>query len=50
MAYIPLGAFDDASGFEPTEHAFWAERIARLAVADDLPKRDTTTQERVAER
>ena len=45
--YIPLGAFDDPSVFTPTEHAYWPERVAWLTVADDLPKRDATTQPRV---
>ena len=46
--YIPLGAFDAPDNFVPTEHAYWPERVASLTVADDLPKRDATTQERVA--
>ena len=47
LVYIPLGAHDDPDTLVPTEHAYWPEKIAWLSVADDLPKRDATTQERV---
>ena len=47
MAYIPLGAHDRPHDLVPTEHAYWGERVAWLSVADDLPKRDATTQPRV---
>ena len=47
MVYVPLGAHDRPNELVPTEHAYWPERIAWLSVADDLPKRDDTTQERV---
>ena len=48
LVYVPLGAHDEPGRFEPTEHAYWHERVAWLVVADDLPKRDATTQTRVA--
>ena len=48
LVYVPLGLFDEPDAFVPTEHAYWPERVAGLSVADGLPKRDATTQERVA--
>lgn len=49
LVYVPLGAHDDPDAFVPTEHAFYGERPAWLVVADGLPTRDATTQERVAD-
>ena len=48
VVYVPLGAHDPIDDLVPTEHAYWPERPAWLVVADGLPTRDTTTQERVA--
>ena len=48
LVYVPLGAFDAPERFEPTEHAYWPDRVERLSFDDGLPKREGTTQTRVA--
>jgi hypothetical protein len=38
--HLYAASLDDSSGFEPTAHVFWAERVLWVHLADDLPRRD----------
>ncbi len=35
---LHISAFDDPEALRPTHHSFYAERISRFDIADDLPR------------
>ncbi|WP_420392917.1 GFA family protein [Acuticoccus sp.] len=45
--YLSGGAFDDPVAVPPTRHAYWSERLAFVALADDLPKFEGFSRQRV---
>ena len=40
---IPVGVYDTPAALQPLAHQFWPQRLAWLALDDDLPKFDDNT-------
>jgi hypothetical protein len=38
--HLYASSLDDSSGFQPTGHVYWSERVAWVHLADDLPRKD----------